>query len=165
MAIASPYPTYVEWKTLSDGSIRWKAQWRATNYTIAMNCLVDNELSALLNAGLPEIRVIVGQHATALANERSGVLIAQGATYLDTWESSDTQDTYQIYGPFDLYRSLSVGNTILWIQDLYSEWSGNVLTVLTVWGKTTPASDSSSIAVEVPQPVEVKKIDVWPWSR
>ena len=166
MVAASVAPTYVKRDTTAEGVVYWAAQWRATNYTAVASMNVDQELNDILEGGVATIDHFTVYHLTALANERSLVQIWKGNQNIGVIESGDTVDIYPFYGPFGPKPGPStVGSALFAVTDAFTEWSGNCTTWLTAHGRVRPRQDATEAVPIASQPVDVKKIDVWPWKR
>ena len=166
MAPADAYPSRVAQDTDSDGVVYWQARWYAANYTTAFVMRVGQDLLNIVSNGVTHIDHIVVTQTTALANERTQLLIQGRIEYLDCLESADTTDTFHTYGPFGPKSGQQrVDGLFLTLLDGYSEWSGNCTATVQAYGRTRPRQNATDSVPIAAMPVDVKKIEVWPWKR
>lgn len=165
MAVWSDYPTNLTVKTAFDGTVYWVAYYITGNYTVAASFLTGEALRSLISEGVSFIRLVTLHHTTTAANEQSAIM--PGFMTHSPWpafESANTADGYQFYGPIGpLERPASGDDELIIVTDEYSEWSGNCLSKLYVYGKTIPLQYETATSTSYVQDVNVKKAEIWPW--
>lgn len=170
MVAAVSSPTYEFDRQEADGTIRWYARWVANGYTTSFTGQFGNRLAELIPTGVALVDIIRVDHTTTAANERSYLQISSANDSVGIMESADTRDVETFYGPFLLPKtsySISSGNTFFRLLDTFTEWSGNCNTIVFINGRVIPehSPTTSPSLVSEPQPVDVRKMSVWPWER
>lgn len=153
-----------------DGRYYWRINDTATAYTALYTCQAGATFHDIAKDHIVVIDRVVIDHTTTAANERSTFSTAGSFGGLSkVLESGDTNDTYHVYGPaysFPALESGYTGQAIIVVADKFAEWSGNCTTGVDMHGRFLPRLNLTDQTPPVySTPVDVKKIDVWPWSR
>lgn len=152
-----------------DGRYYWRLFDYALAYTVSYTCLPGSAFTDIAKEMIVVYDHIVVLHKTNAANERSGFVgTTQTMGLRAVLESGDATDEYDIYGPAYAFPPLEnnfSSSAMFIVYDQFSEWTGNCDTYVNMFGRLLPRASTATIQPEYPTPVEVKKLDVWPWRR